>query len=150
GALPAGARRVAAAAAAVQPVTVTPLHSRCSECGAELAPGLLACPGCSRLVHSAELGRLASAAGQAAGAGDLSGALASWRRATQLLPAASEQHAQIVERMKALSAAVDGRGPAPAGVGTKGSSKGAKTGAAIGAVGLALAKSKAILLLLAG
>jgi Zn-dependent protease len=101
-------------------------------------------------VHSAELGRLAAAAQKAEAAGDLSGALASWRRATELLPAATEQRAQIVERMRGLSAAIDGRGPAPAGVGSKGSSKGAKTGAAVGAVGLAIAKSKALLMLLAG
>jgi Zn-dependent protease len=52
--------------------------------------------------------------------------------------------------MKGLSAAIDGRGPAPAGVGTRGSGKGAKTGAALGAVGLAIAKSKALLMLLIG
>jgi Zn-dependent protease len=115
--------------------------TRCPDCGTELAPGLLACPGCARLVHAAELTQLAQAAEKAEQAGQLSDALASWRRATELLPAGTKQREAITARMQRLSAAVDGRAPPPkAGTGKK-----AGAAAGVGAVGLALLKSKALL-----
>jgi Zn-dependent protease len=121
----------------------------CDECGAELADGLFACPGCARLVHAAELRRLASEAEASEAKGDLTAALASWRRATELLPAGATQGARIAERMRTLSAAVDGRGPASPARPQR-SGKGGKVGAAVAAAGVALAKSKAILVLLLG
>ena len=121
----------------------------CDECGAELADGLLACPGCARLIHAAELRRLASEAEASEAKGDRTAALASWRRATELLPAGATQGARIAERMRTLSAAIDGRGPeSPAR--PKPSGKGGKVGAAVAATGVALAKAKAILVLLLG
>ncbi len=103
-----------------------------------------------RLVHAAELRRLASAAEASEAAGDISAALASWRRASELLPPGVTQGARVAERMQALSAALDGRGPAPRKAPAKPTSGRGKVGAAAAAAGVALAKSKAILALLLG
>lgn len=119
----------------------------CSDCGSEIAPGLLACPGCSRLVHAEELARLARAAETAERDGDMTTALGAWRRASELLPKGTLQHTKIDERMRALSAALDGRAAPPSGVKGQGGKK-AGAAAGLGAVGLALAKSKALLTLL--
>jgi Zn-dependent protease len=126
------------------------LAQRCAECGAEMPGGLLACPACARLVHGAELERLAATAQAAEGAGDLTTALASWRRAIELLPVGTSQRETIQRKMVTLSAAIDGR----AGDGSPQSRTGrngrAKAGAAAGAgaVGVALLKSKALLVAL--
>jgi Zn-dependent protease len=124
----------------------------CFECGADIAAGLLACPGCARLVHRDELTELAGRAAAAEMAGDLTSSLATWRRTLELLPAATEQAAIIQRRMSELSAAVDGRGKAPAGVGGAEGQRGSGAGkaAAVGAVGVALLKSKALLGVLLG
>jgi Zn-dependent protease len=103
-----------------------------------------------RLVHAAELRRLASVAEASEAAGDISAALASWRRAEELLPPGVTQRARVAERMQALSAALDGRGPAPRKAPAKPASGRGKAGAAAAAAGVALAKSKAILVLLLG
>ncbi|HEV3190756.1 MAG TPA: hypothetical protein VGY54_09690, partial [Polyangiaceae bacterium] len=108
-------------------------HVRCPECGAEIAPGLLACPGCARLVHAVELKRLASAAQAAESAGDATGALAHWRRAIELLPIGTAQQATIHGRMVALSAAIDGRGSAQPAVIKPAANGRARAGAAAGA-----------------
>jgi Zn-dependent protease len=132
------------------------IGARCTECQAELASGLLSCPGCARLLHGPELSRLAEAAGVAERAGQMTAALTSWRRATELLPPQSVQFTTIQARMKALSAAIDGRGARPPGVGDgssdananpKGSAN-AKKLAGVGAVGAALLKGKALILAL--
>jgi Zn-dependent protease len=130
-------------------VTSTAEVRVCDECGAEIADGLLACPGCSRLLYAGELRRLASEAEASETKGELTAALASWRRATELLPAGATQGARIAERMRTLSAAIDGRGPAsPAR--PKPSGHRGKVGAAVAAAGVALAKAKTILVLLLG
>src|SRR5207249_7109271 len=59
----------------------------CPECGAQVAPALLACPSCHRLVHVDELKHLAAAAAQAKQTGDASAELAAWRQALR-----SEEH----------------------------------------------------------
>src|SRR5881397_179233 len=79
----------------------------CPQCGTEIAPALLACPSCHRLVHGAELKRLAAAAEQATQAGDLSAALAGWRQALDLLPPDASQHQAISARIVELSRAMD-------------------------------------------
>jgi Zn-dependent protease len=93
---------------------------------------------------------LADAARSAENAGNPSAALSYWRQALERLPPGTVQHTSIHKRMIALSAAVDGRPSAsagdrrsdPAGVGRK---RAAATAGGVGAVGLALLKSKALL-----
>ena len=64
----------------------------CPSCGGEVAPNLLSCPSCHRLVHSDRLKELAESAEASERAGDLSAALGAWREAITLLPPASRQH----------------------------------------------------------
>lgn len=122
----------------------------CPECGSEIAPGLLACPRCARLVHGPELERLAASAKAAAQAGDWTGELTSWRSAIDLLPAGTTQREVIHTRMRELSAIVDGRQAAPSGTRKQDPNGKKKAGAAAGAgaVGVALLKSKALLAVL--
>jgi Zn-dependent protease len=79
----------------------------CPACGSEIAPRLLACPSCQRLVHADRLKRLADAADDAHRAGDLLKALESWREALGLLPPASRQHELIAERIARLNRQVE-------------------------------------------
>jgi Zn-dependent protease len=76
--------------------------SLCDHCGTQLAPGLLSCPGCRRLVHAAELKRLAAAAEAAEQAGDIATAAERWQDALVLLPADAKQHAVIANRVAEL------------------------------------------------
>jgi Zn-dependent protease len=82
------------------------LTSFCARCGAELAPTLLACPACGRLIHAERLSALAGDAEAATARGDTAGALAAWREALDLLPASSRQRQAVAERINALSAQV--------------------------------------------
>jgi Zn-dependent protease len=120
----------------------------CEGCGAELAPALLACPSCRRLVHGAKLTTLARDAQAAVERGDLSQGAAHWRSALELLPAEAAQHAQVQERIAALSARIEreGGGSAPRSGGRRlGGSLGA-----VGAFGLLAWKLKALVLLVLG
>jgi len=90
----------------VEPAGATAI--RCGGCTSEVATGLLACPGCGALVHAAELKSLAAEAGVAATPLD---ALTRWRRALELLPANTKQHAAVLERIESLTREVD-QGPA--------------------------------------
>jgi Zn-dependent protease len=67
-----------------------------------MAPTLLSCPGCGRLVHAEELKSLANEAEQAERAQDFPTALAAWRRALELLPADSRQRTVILARIDEL------------------------------------------------
>jgi Zn-dependent protease len=90
-----------------------PLMARsCPACGSEIAPSLLSCPSCHRLVHSERLKGLAEAAEDADQAGELSAALASWNEALSLLPPESRQYAAIAEKIAKLGRRVDA-GPVP-------------------------------------
>jgi Zn-dependent protease len=111
--------------------------------------GLLACPSCAWLTHGAELSRLAREAETAESAGDRTTALAAWRRTLDLLPQGTVQRATIDERMRGLSAAIDGRGTAP-GAANAPAKRGAAGGVAAGAgaVGVFLLKAKALLVVL--
>lgn len=113
----------------------------CPECGSEIAPALLKCPRCSRLVHAGELNRLSAEAQQAAGAGDLTAELEAWRRALELLPPDSRQYAAVEQKVQALSARVEAApgGAAPA------KSSWAKGAAGLGGIGLLVWKFKFIL-----
>src|SRR6058998_2279951 len=111
--------------------------SVCAQCGTQIAPALLACPSCRRLVHAEELKRLAATAEGAGQAGDPSAALAAWRQALDLLPADATQHQVVSARIAALSRSLDA-GPAGAKHGS-GLGKGA---AGVGALGALLFKFK--------
>jgi Zn-dependent protease len=97
----------------------------CARCRTVVGPGMLACPGCGALVHSAELQRLAGEAEAAEAAGQLSAALHHWRAALELLAPVSERLARGGEAAR----------PA-AGAGSSESGAGKKAG--IGAAALAL------------
>src|SRR2546430_3687231 len=114
----------------------------CPDCGAEVAPALLACPACHRLVHAAELKRLAGEADQAKQTGDAGGELAAWRQALELLPPDTAQHQTVAARVAELSSAVDRQ---PAGA-KRGSRMGKGAAGGLGALGLLLAKFKFALL----
>jgi Zn-dependent protease len=81
-----------------------PRGAVCSGCGTELGPLALACPVCRRLVHSETLKTLSSEAQRLEDGGDLSGALAAWKRAQTLVPAGTRQHGAIGEHVSRLSA----------------------------------------------
>ncbi|HXF95652.1 MAG TPA: site-2 protease family protein [Gemmatimonadales bacterium] len=82
---------------------LAPARARCPQCGTELASSVLACPGCGRLVYADDLKRLAADAEAFVRAGNPSGALASWRRALELIPPATRQHQAVAARLEALS-----------------------------------------------
>jgi Zn-dependent protease len=130
-------------------VSAAVLAQVCSDCGAELAAGLLACPGCARLTHAQQLAELAQAAEACEREGDASAALSAWRSALELLPPGTQQRALIETRMRRLSAMVDGRAaPASSEGAPERSGKHAGKLAGLGVLGLVLLKSKALLGLL--
>jgi len=132
-----------------------PAPSSCPQCGTELAPKLIVCPACHRLVHADELKRLAAEAERDEQANDLTSALSRWREALEFLPPDSRQHQTISEKISALSARVDTGGSSPSGKSRPSPSQAAaakKTplGKAwawiVAAAGLVLTKGKLLLL----
>jgi Zn-dependent protease len=127
----------------------------CPGCGTEIAPRLLSCSVCHRLVHSQRLKELAEEAERAEQAGDFPAALAAWRSALERLPLGTRQYDAIAARIAELGRKA-GANPAPAGfpspvpahpaAGTGGPSGGVgKAGlAGVGTVGLLLWKFKFI------
>jgi len=116
---------------------------RC-ECGTEIGAGILACPGCGRLLYSAELKALNDRAAAASRDGDLAVARDAWTRALQLLPAGSRQHAAVVDRISALA-------PDPAGApAPQPQSRFWKWIVGLGPVGVAIFKLKFVLVALLG
>ena len=109
----------------------------CAQCGTQVAPALLACPSCQRLVHAEELKRFAATAQRAEQAGDPSGALTAWRQALDLLPTDATQHQVVAARITTLSRSLDG-GPAT----VKHGSPWGKGAAGVGALGALLFKFK--------
>lgn len=120
--------------------------ARCAQCFAPLPASALSCPSCHRLVHAAELKRLAAAAQQAETGGDVSAQLEAWRTALTLLPPASSQYASIAQRVEALSRGLDGApaGSAPAERAAPAGARKAWSGGALGAAALLLWKFKAV------
>ncbi|HET6764683.1 MAG TPA: site-2 protease family protein [Longimicrobiaceae bacterium] len=117
----------------------------CARCHTEMAPGMLACPGCGALLHSGELQRLAGEAEAAEAEGRLSDALRHWRAALELLPEDSRQHQAIDARIAALSERLARQGEAPRPAAAAGEA-GAGKKAGIGAAALALLlKFKAVI-----
>ncbi len=84
----------------------------CPSCGGEIAPSLLSCPSCHRLVHAERLKDLAESAEASERAGDLSAALGSWQEASALLPPESRQYTVIGSRISALSRRIETSPPA--------------------------------------
>lgn len=113
----------------------------CSDCGTEIAPDLLACPSCGRLLHAGTLKKLAAQAEAAERAGDLSAAMGAWRDTLDLLPPDSRQHAVVLQKIQALSAQVDEGGAAPK------ASLWKKGAAGAGGLAVLLFKFKSVLLL---
>jgi Zn-dependent protease len=129
----------------------------CPRCGTQLAPTLLACPSCGRLVHAERLAALAANAEAADRRGDVDAALPLWREALELLPAGSRQREVVAQRVNALSEAVRTRpggppppppppGPAKAHSHSQSGLKGA--GVAVGGIALLLWKFKFVVVFL--
>jgi Zn-dependent protease len=79
-----------------------PATHSCPACGSEIAPRLLSCPSCRRLVYADRLKSLAEAAEAGERAGAPSEALAAWNEALSLLPPESRQYAAIAEKVAEL------------------------------------------------
>jgi Zn-dependent protease len=77
---------------------------RCG-CGTEVAAGVLACPGCHRLMYADLLKQYQEQAAMAAAASDVPAEIAAWRLAVALLPPGSRQHTAISQKIAALSEA---------------------------------------------
>ncbi|HVP45914.1 MAG TPA: site-2 protease family protein [Bryobacteraceae bacterium] len=80
---------------------------RCTECQTEIAPGLLSCPSCARMVHADELRELARRADEAQRNSNWTEALTAWRQAVQYLPPGTRQRDLAEARIRDLSARVD-------------------------------------------
>ncbi|TKD01544.1 site-2 protease family protein [Polyangium fumosum] len=119
--------------------------SRCAACGVELAPGMLACPACRKLVHGARLAALAADGEAAEREGRITDALTHWREALGLLPPGSTQHRVVGETIRRLSLALEQVGNTPKPQGGR-----AKTVAGLGAVALVAWNLKYFLLSLLG
>ena len=74
----------------------------CPGCGSEVAPSLLSCPSCRRLVHAERLKDLAESAAEHEHSGNYAGALAAWRDATELLPHDTRQYTIITGHIERL------------------------------------------------
>ena len=84
-----------------------PVATRCGTCGTGIAPGILACPGCHRLVHADALKKHRDDAEAAAAAGNVEAELTAWRLAAGLLPPQSKQYTIVHDKIAALSLAAD-------------------------------------------
>jgi Zn-dependent protease len=115
-------------------------------CGAQVAPNLLACPACHRLVHLERLKSLKSEAQAAEARGDETAALGLWREALTQLPADGEAFAAVSRRAEELARRVDASG-APKRAGP---SSLPPALAGLGMLGLAIWKLKGALVLLLG
>jgi len=82
----------------------------CPRCGTQLSPFALACPACSALVHRERLQELAALAAASDTGGNRAAARQHWQEALALVPAQSEQHRLIGDRIAALAGP-----PGPAG-----------------------------------
>jgi Zn-dependent protease len=117
----------------------------CVGCGIELAPTMLACPKCSRLVHKESLERLAREATDASVAGDLTESLQKWREALELIPRNTKQYAIIADKISELGLKLPNAEVLPKSPkkGTMGKTAGVATG--VGAIGLLFWKFKFLL-----
>lgn len=116
----------------------------CPACGTELAPNLLACPSCRRLVHSDRLKALADSAAHTASPVE---ALVAWREALSLLPPGTRQYDTIQSKISELGQVVDAL-PAPPPSAEKPQGLAIGNAAGLGVIGLFLWKFKTFLFLL--
>jgi Zn-dependent protease len=79
----------------------------CVRCGTELSADALACPACAWLTRADALKALAADAEQSTRSGDLVDARSQWTHALSRLPAQSQQHALIRERITDLTSRID-------------------------------------------
>ena len=128
-----------------------PLRSvlTCAGCGIQLAPLMLACPSCNRLVHKEALESLAREATEAAAARDITESLQKWRDALELIPRNSKQFAIIADKVTKLGLQLPNSEVKPKkskGNMSKGNmGKSASVVTSVGAFGLLFWKSKLIL-----
>lgn len=116
----------------------------CPDCGAEVAPNLLACPRCRRLKHGDRLAELRDAARAAERDDELSAAIDAWHDAIELLPPGTRQATAVqaeLARLADLHAARPGDA-APAKRRDGSTHAWGKAIAGVGAVGLLLWKFK--------
>jgi Zn-dependent protease len=125
-------------------MTRLPAIELCPQCATQLAPTMLACPGCARLVHAEVLGTLAQRAREAEDHDDLSAALGSWREALELLPLGSKQHQVISAKITELGRRIPA-GAVPVDPSGK-RSPALRVAASVGAMSLLFWKFKALLL----
>lgn len=118
----------------------------CPDCGAEVAPQLLSCPGCHRLVHADRLKELAGQAELFEASGQPAGAMGAWRSALVLLPPASKQYEAIRRKIDDIGRALDAAG----GTGSEPTGGSKPAWAGLGGIGgvalLILGKGKFLLL----
>lgn len=75
----------------------------CPDCGSQVAPALLSCPSCHRLIHTELLNRLSKEAENKTNSGDIPEALSLWRQALDHLPPKSKQYQIINNKITRLS-----------------------------------------------
>ncbi len=129
--------------------TQTFLTADCPGCGTQIAPTLLACPACGRLVYSDRLGGLSQAAKEATSRGDAPAALSAWREVLDLLPLGSRQHAAVSAQITELGRAggnLASSSHTPERAAARAKSPVSALAAGIGAIALTLWKFKALLL----
>ena len=129
------------------PVPSVHERGRCARCGTELAPHALACPACGTLVHADRLKQRASAAEEAAAAGDLVRAREHWEEVLSFLPPESQQYTIVRTRVTDLTKRIDAAVPAAAKPKVDGESWWKRGGAAIVTIGLLLIGKLKFLLL---
>lgn len=78
----------------------------CAQCGVELPPSALSCPGCASLVHAAELERLAFEAKAATTRGDVVQAHTLWKQVLALLPPETMQYRSVDSKVAELERAL--------------------------------------------
>ena len=112
-----------------------------------MAPALLACPGCGRLVYADLLAALAETAHDATERGDSPATVAAWRQAVVLLPIDSKQHQVVAQKIAELNRMIAMRAfPPSAEAGGNGAATGTTT---VGEFGLFLENLKALVVGLA-
>ncbi len=135
-----------------------PLRSvtSCEGCGIQLAPSMLACPSCNRLIHKEALQSLAREATEAETAGDITESLQKWRDALELIPRNSKQFAIIADKVTKLGLQLPNSVSQPKTTngdlskldmsrGNTNTRKSASVIASVGAFGLIVWKSKILL-----